>query len=61
MSDQQFRAQRFAAHGLAEVVSGEEPSVAELAEAIDTALRRERPRHGFDLDGAQRTCDLLSS
>jgi len=60
MSDQLFRAQRFAEHGLAEVVSGEEPSVAELAEAIEAALRRERPRHAFELDGAQRTCDLLS-
>jgi predicted glycosyltransferase len=60
MSDQRFRAQRFAEHGLAAVVSSEEPSVAELAEAIEAALRRERPRHAFDLDGAQRTCDLLS-
>ena len=60
MSDQLFRAQRFAEHGLAEVVDGEEPSVALLAEAIEGALRREPPRHAFDLDGAQRTCGLLS-
>ena len=59
MSDQRFRAQRFAEHGLAEVVF-EEPSVALLADAIEAALRREPPRHALDLDGAQQTCALLS-
>jgi predicted glycosyltransferase len=60
MSDQHFRAQRFAEHGLAEVVYEKEPSAELLAEAIEAALRREPPRHAFDLDGAQRTCALLS-
>src|SRR4030095_7923839 len=58
MSDQRLRAQRFAEHGLAEVVHEEEPSVELLAEAIEAALRREPPRHAFDLDGAQQTCAL---
>jgi predicted glycosyltransferase len=60
MSDQPFRAQRFAEHGLAEVVASPEPSAAELADAIEAALRRERPQHAFDLDGARRTCELVS-
>jgi predicted glycosyltransferase len=60
MSDQHFRAQRFAEHGLAEVVYEKEPSAELLAEAIEAALRREPPRHAFDLGGAQRTCALLS-
>jgi predicted glycosyltransferase len=60
MSDQHFRAQRFAEHGLAEVVYEKEPSAELLAEAIEAALRRDPPRHAFDLDGAQRTCALLS-
>jgi predicted glycosyltransferase len=60
MSDQPFRARRFVEHGLAEVVWGEEPSVEELADAIGKALRRERPEHAFDLDGARRTRELLN-
>jgi predicted glycosyltransferase len=60
MSDQRFRAQRFAEQGLAEVVYAEAPSPGLLADAIETALRREPPKHALDLDGAQRTCALLS-
>jgi len=60
MSDQPLRARRFAEHGLAEVVASGEPCVAELAEAIERALHRERPSHAFDLDGALRTSALLS-
>jgi predicted glycosyltransferase len=60
MSDQPFRARRLAEHGLAGVVASEEPSVAELADAIEAALRCERPEHAFDLDGARRTRELLS-
>jgi predicted glycosyltransferase len=60
MSDQHFRARRFEQHGLASVVADAEPSPGLLADAIEAALRRERPQHAFDLDGARRSCELLS-
>jgi predicted glycosyltransferase len=60
MSDQAFRAGRLAEHGLASVVDDPEPAPAALAEAIEAALARPRPRHAFELGGAERTCALLS-
>jgi predicted glycosyltransferase len=60
MSDQHYRARRFAELGLAESIAGGTPAPDELAAAIGRALGRARPRHAFDLEGALRTRELLS-
>ena len=60
VSDQSFRAQRFADAGLAVVVSGHhdaDPDV--LARAIEAAIDRPRPMHTLDLDGARATRRII--
>jgi predicted glycosyltransferase len=60
MSDQHYRARRFAELGLAETLTSDSLAPEDLAAAIERTLARERPSHGFDLDGAHRTHELLS-
>jgi predicted glycosyltransferase len=55
MSDQEYRAQRFARLGLASVVEGDPPAEEALAAAIRSALASPPARHDFDLDGVART------
>jgi predicted glycosyltransferase len=59
MSDQEPRARRLAAHGLATAVGGDPPRVGDLAAAIRSALDGAAPRHGLDLDGAAATRSIL--
>jgi predicted glycosyltransferase len=59
MSDQGFRAQRLAELGLAASLPTTGSDVDALAAQILTALHRERPSHGLDLGGAERTCALI--
>jgi predicted glycosyltransferase len=55
MSDQVPRARRLAARGLVALVEGEPPGEDALAGAIEAALARPAPRHGFDLEGVAGT------
>jgi predicted glycosyltransferase len=55
MSDQTFRARRFADLGLAQTVEGDPPPVEALAAAMRAALAGPPPRHDLDLDGAARS------
>ncbi|MBX3025480.1 hypothetical protein KF840_11305 [bacterium] len=55
MSDQTYRARRFAQLGLAQVVEGDPPAVDALAAAMRAALAAPPPRHAFDLDGVAHT------
>jgi predicted glycosyltransferase len=59
MSDQPYRARRFAELGLAEVI--EDPRPEACAEAIIRALGRPEPAHDFALDGAERTRSLIET
>ena len=59
MSDQGFRAQRLAELGLAASLPATGSDVDALAAQIRAALQCERPSHGFDLGGAERTCALI--
>ncbi len=59
MSDQGFRARRFAALALAQVVEGDPPDVASVMVAMRRALAGPAPQHRFDIDGVVRTGALL--
>lgn len=59
MSDQPFRARRFAELGLAEVLEDQRPEA--CSEAIMRALRRPEPTHDLALDGAERTRSLIEA
>jgi predicted glycosyltransferase len=59
MSDQPYRARRFAELGLAHVL--EDPRPEACAEAILQALGRPEPAHDFALDGAERTRSLIEA
>jgi predicted glycosyltransferase len=61
ISDQGFRARRFAQLGLATVVEGNAPDVEGLRAAIEAALAQARPRHGLSVDGVARTRALVET
>ncbi len=59
-TEQTVRAQRLQALGLAVVLTEEALSVETMRQAIGSALSSPRPKpHGLDLDGAQRTAEIL--
>jgi predicted glycosyltransferase len=60
MSDQSLRARRFAASGLATVIKSAEVNPDRLGRAIIETLAGPAPSHGIDLDGAQKTVELLA-
>lgn len=60
MSDQTYRARRFAALGLARTVEGDPPAVDALVTAMRGALSGPPPRHAFDLEGVAHTAAALS-
>jgi predicted glycosyltransferase len=60
MSDQEYRAARFAELGLARVVEDDPPAVDALETAIRAALDGPEPRHDFDLEGVAHTRALLA-
>lgn len=60
MSDQTYRAQRFAELGLTRMVEGDPPAVEALVAAIGAALTGPAPRHELALDGVARTRELLA-
>lgn len=60
MSDQPFRARRFAERGLAATLDSEPGDPETLADAIGCALRRDLPVHDLDLDGARRTREIVA-
>lgn len=55
MSDQSYRARRFAQLGLAQIAEGDPPAVDALVAAMRAALAGPPPRHALDLDGVART------
>ena len=55
MSDQTYRARRFAQLGLAQIVEGDPPAVDALVTAMRAALAGPAPQHSFDLDGVANT------
>ncbi len=59
MSDQDFRAERMRAHGLAVVVRGEPPAVVALVAAIRQVREGGRPDARFDLGGVEQSARLL--
>lgn len=61
MSDQGFRARRFAEVGLAAVVEGNPPDLGALMAAIEATLASSPPQHGFAVDGVARTPALVES
>ena len=61
MSDQGFRARRFAELGLAAVVEGNPPDVGALMAAVEATLVSPPPRHGFAVDGVARTRALVEA
>jgi predicted glycosyltransferase len=61
MADQPLRAGRLAELGLVATLAPGETSPGRFADTIAAALRRARPRHSLDLDGAARTCRLVEA
>jgi len=59
MSDQAPRARRLAELELASLVEGDPPGADPIAAAIEAALARPAPRHGFDLEGVAGTRALV--
>ena len=59
MSDQSLRASRFAASRLATVIESRDVNPDRLARTIIETLGRPESRHNIDLDGAQKTLDIL--
>jgi predicted glycosyltransferase len=55
MSDQTFRARRFADLGLAQIVEGNPPPVEAIAAAMRAALDGPPPRHDLALDGVSES------
>ncbi len=60
MSDQVYRARRFAELGLARIVEGEPPAVDALVTAMRGALTGPEPWHDLDLDGVANTGALIT-
>ena len=59
-TEQQVRAERLKAKGLASIVAEETLTVQQMTGAIATELTAgRRPEHGLDLDGAERTAEIL--
>jgi len=59
-TEQQVRAERLKAKGLASVVAEETLTVDEMTDAIVAELSAgRRPAHGLDLEGADRTAEIL--
>lgn len=59
-TEQQVRAERLRAKGLASIVSEETLTVSEMTDAIAAELSAgRRPEHGLDLEGADRTAEIL--
>lgn len=59
-TEQQVRAERLAAKGLASIVSEDGLTVDAMAQAIGGQLSAgRRPDHGLDLEGAARTAEIL--
>ena len=59
-TEQQVRAERLAARGLASIVPEETLTVEDMTAAISAQLvAGRRPDHGLDLEGADRTADIL--
>ncbi|MCA9114501.1 MAG: hypothetical protein KDA79_05405 [Planctomycetaceae bacterium] len=58
--DQPLRARRFAESGLATTLSPQELSGPAMAEAIRVALSLPAPRHGIDLNGVARSCEIIN-
>jgi predicted glycosyltransferase len=61
MSDQRFRADRFAELGLARMVEGDPPPVNDLVTAIRAALDGPPPLHDFNLRGADGAEGCITS
>jgi predicted glycosyltransferase len=61
MSDQIYRSQLLAEKGLVEIIDPQSISADELADLICSVLSRPVLDHNFDLDGAQRTCDIITA
>jgi predicted glycosyltransferase len=59
--DQRFRANRLQELGLAMCLAQEQLNPELLAGPIDSMLAQPRPEHGLDLDGAERTRELLEA
>jgi predicted glycosyltransferase len=61
-SEQQVRAERLQAKGLASIVAEETLTVDEMTQAVAAQLASgRRPEHGLDLDGADRTAEILGT
>lgn len=61
-TEQQVRAERLAAKGLASIVSEDTLTVDAMASAIREQLQAgRRPDHGLDLEGADRTAEILEN
>lgn len=59
-TEQQVRAERLKAKGLASMVAEETLTVDEMTDAIAAELSvGRRPAHGLDLEGAERTAEIL--
>lgn len=61
MTDQLCRSRLLAEQGLVDMIDPESISVDELADRIQSALSRPMPAHTFALDGAERTCDIITA
>lgn len=61
MADQAERARLLADRGLVRAIAPDELDAARLAESMQEALGRRMPSHEFDLDGAERSREILTS
>jgi len=61
MSDQLPRAKLLSAHGVATMIDPSELNPHTLGLAIRETLAHPKIHHNFDLDGAQKTCQILES
>jgi predicted glycosyltransferase len=61
-TEQLVRAERLQAKGLASIVAEETVTVDEMTQAVAAQLASgRRPEHGLDLDGADRTAEILGT